>query len=57
MRKDLKYIYWPDFKSEELFDLKRDPFEERNLAQDPARAKTLAGLRARFAELKALARQ
>jgi len=54
--KDVKYIYWPDFKHEELFDLRRDPFEERNLAQDPPHAKTLAALRVRFAELKARAK-
>jgi arylsulfatase len=56
VRKDVKYIYWPDFKHEELFDLKRDPHEERNLAQDAAHAKTLAGLRKRFAELKSQAK-
>lgn len=54
--KDVKYIYWPDFKHEELFDLTRDPFEERNLARDGAHAKTLPSLRVRFAELKARAK-
>jgi len=54
--KDVKYIYWPDFKHEELFDLRRDPFEELNLAQDAARSKMLTDLRARFAELKAVAK-
>lgn len=56
VRKDVKYLYWPDFKHEELFDLARDPGEERDLARDPAHAATLATLRARFAELKAAAR-
>ncbi len=56
VRRDFKYIYWPDFKYEELFDLKRDPRETRNLANDAARAQTLATLRRRFAELKAAAR-
>lgn len=56
VRRDMKYIYWPDFKYEELFDLKSDPYEERNLANDPRQAKKLAALRARFAELKARAR-
>ncbi|MFN0124514.1 MAG: sulfatase [Blastocatellia bacterium] len=55
VRRDMKYIYWPDFKTEELFDLQRDPREEHNLIADPARQKTLARLRARFAELKAAA--
>ena len=56
VRKDVKYIWWPDFKHEELFDLRADPFEERNLAADPAQAAHLAALRTRFAELKAAAR-
>ena len=56
VRKDVKYIYWPDFKHEELFDLRQDPHEARNLAKDQARAAQLRALRARFAELKALAR-
>lgn len=56
VRQDMKYIYWPDFKYEELFDLKRDPMEMRNLANDPAHAKEMETLRRRLAELKALAR-
>ena len=56
VRREMKYIYWPDFKHEELFDLKRDPHEERNLANDPKQAKTLAALRQRCAALKAQAR-
>jgi hypothetical protein len=56
VRKDVKYLLWPDFKYEELFDLKRDPGEERDLAREPTEAPRLATLRARFAELKAAAR-
>jgi arylsulfatase A-like enzyme len=52
VRKDVKYIYWPDFKTEELFDLKRDPHEERNIVNDAAYAKQLAQLRQRFAALR-----
>ncbi|WP_414660329.1 sulfatase family protein [Horticoccus sp. 23ND18S-11] len=52
VRKDVKYLYWPDFKHEELFDLKADPEETENLAGKPENAARLAELRARFAELK-----
>ena len=56
VRKDEKYVYWPDAGYEELFDLRRDPSEDRNLAGEKAFAPRLAALRQRFAELKALAR-
>jgi arylsulfatase A-like enzyme len=56
VRTDLKYIHWPDFGYEELFDLGRDPREERNLARDTQYSTSLTRLRARFAELKALAK-
>jgi arylsulfatase len=56
VRKDWKYFYWPDFKLEQLFHVAVDPLEENDLAGDPAQAGRLAGMRARFAELKAAAR-
>lgn len=56
VRKDIKYIYWPDFDHEELFDLGRDPTEDHDVARDEAYAGTLRELRARFAELKAQAK-
>ncbi len=56
VRKDWKYFYWPDFKQEQLFHVAADPFEENDLAADPAQATRLAEMRARFAELKAAAR-
>jgi arylsulfatase A-like enzyme len=56
VRKDLKYIYWPDFQHEELFNLAADPLEEHNLAGQKAQAATLEQLRKRFAELRELAR-
>lgn len=55
VRKDQKYLLWPDFATEELFDLKADPGETHNLIADPSHRATLAALRTRFAELKAAA--
>ncbi|HSH93685.1 MAG TPA: sulfatase/phosphatase domain-containing protein, partial [Roseimicrobium sp.] len=52
VRKDVKYILWPDFNYEELFDLKKDRMETNNLVKDPAHAKQLAELRTRFQELR-----
>lgn len=38
IRKDWKYIEWPEFDYPQLFDLKDDPGEIRNLAGHPAHA-------------------
>jgi arylsulfatase len=56
VRKDWKFMHWPDFGRDQLFDLKADPFEENDLAGDPAHKERLAEMRGRFAELKAAAR-
>jgi arylsulfatase A-like enzyme len=56
VRKDWKYFYWPDAKLEQLFHVEADPFEETDLAADPAQAARLAEMRACFAELKAAAK-
>ena len=56
VRKDVKYIWWPDFKHEELFHLRQDPHETQNLAGDPAQQAALGELRERFKQLKALAK-
>ncbi len=49
-----KYTYYPEIKPpyEQLFDLEGDPREEHNLADDPARAETLARLRKRCDEYR-----
>ena len=56
VRKDWKYIYWPDFNREQLFDLTADPREENDLGADAKQAPRLIEMRTRFAELKAAAR-
>lgn len=53
VRRDVKYIYWPDFDHEELFDLAADPLEERSLAADPTRAAQKAELRRKLEEWRA----
>lgn len=54
VRKDAKFLLWPDFAFEELFDLRDDPTETKNVV---AEKKALAaGMRARFGELKAAAK-
>lgn len=52
VRRNIKYIYWPDFKYEELFDLRRDPRETRNLITNRAYAGQLAALRRELARLR-----
>lgn len=56
VRKDWKYIYWPDFKTEQLFDLKADPLEENDLINVGDHHDQLTEMRKRFAELKEAAR-
>lgn len=55
VRKDMKYMLWPDFDREQLFDLKADPFEENDIIADPTHQAALKEMRTRFAELKAAA--
>lgn len=50
--KEWKYIRWIVSGTEELFDLRSDPQETRNLAADPAHTADLERLRARLATLK-----
>jgi arylsulfatase A-like enzyme len=53
VRKDMKYIFWPDFNTEELYNLKIDPLEENNLIKSEQHQESLKLLRIRFKELKA----
>lgn len=50
VRRDWKYVYWPEWKYEQLFDLKKDGQELTNLAGRPANAARLAAMRERLAE-------
>lgn len=56
VRKDWKYFFWPDFNTEQLFDLQADPIEEHDLIADPAQKERVAEMKARFSELKAAAK-
>lgn len=50
IRRDWKYVVWPEFDYEQLFNLQADREEARNLADDPASAAQLAQMRQRLAD-------
>jgi arylsulfatase A-like enzyme len=56
VRKDFKFILWTDFKREQLFDLKADPFEETDIIGDPSKRELVGDMRSRLTELKDAAR-
>ena len=56
VRRDAKFMFWPEANYEQLFDLTADPREENDLVRDPAHAARLKEMRSRFAELKAAAK-
>ena len=51
VRKDLKYIYWPQFQYEQLFNLTEDPLELNDVLKNETYAHVLKGLQARHADL------
>ncbi|KAL7533400.1 hypothetical protein ACHAXR_005202 [Thalassiosira sp. AJA248-18] len=57
VRKDYKYFYWPNFKYEQLFDMKNDPGEMNDLfnSTNPVHQLKLKEMRKRFLELKMMA--
>ena len=55
VRKDWKYMYWPEAELEQLFDLVHDPIEENDLVGDSRYASQLAEMRAQFLTLKSQA--
>jgi arylsulfatase len=56
IRRDWKYVYWPEFDYEQLFDLKKDKQEVRNLAGDSAYAGQRAKMRQKLEEWRLRAR-
>jgi arylsulfatase A-like enzyme len=56
VRRDWKYVYWPEFEYEQLFDLKKDGQEVRNLAGDRAYVTERARMRQKLAEWRTRAR-
>ncbi len=48
-----KYLWWPHYKTEEYFDLEKDPLEKDNRISDPAYAGRIMKLKNRFDILKA----
>ena len=55
VQRDWKYLYWPEFDREQLFDLANDPQEENDLINESTHTARLTAMRARFAVLKAAA--
>jgi arylsulfatase len=56
VRRDWKYVSWPEFDYEQLFDLERDPQEATNLADRPAHAARRAAMRQRLDEWRSRVR-
>jgi len=56
IRLDWKYVYWPEFDYEQLFSLKEDGEEVRNLADDSAHAGQRAKMRQKLDEWRSRAR-
>lgn len=52
VRKDIKYIYYPEHDYEVVYDLAKDPEEKVNVATLPVYAEKLADLRKSYSKLK-----
>jgi len=54
VRKDYKYLYWPDFDFHQLFHTKADPYEEHDLVSstESKHQAALVQMKERFLELK-----
>ena len=53
VRKDFKYMHWPEYNFDQLFDLKADSMEENDIVNTTEHAGLLVAMKARFLELKA----
>ena len=56
IRRDWKYVYWPEFDYEQLFNLNEDADEFRNLALEPAYSKDRAAARKKLDDWRGRAR-
>ena len=56
IRRDWKYIEWPEFDYQQLFDLENDPGEIRNLAGQPAHGSQQMKMRQQLDTLRQMAR-
>jgi len=56
VRRDMKYVVYPEWDYEQLFDLTQDPTELRNLVDDPDYREELATMRRKFEEWQQWAR-
>jgi arylsulfatase A-like enzyme len=56
IRRDWKYVYWPEFQYEQLFNLNEDAQEYRNLAHDPAHEGRRAAMRQKLEDWRTRAR-
>jgi len=54
VRKDYKYFYWPDYKVEQLFNIKNDPYEQHDIvsSNETEHQTILNEMKNRFIELK-----
>jgi arylsulfatase A-like enzyme len=52
VRKDYKYIHWPQFKYEQLFHLATDPLEQKDIVNVTEYASLLEEMRVRHTELE-----
>jgi arylsulfatase A-like enzyme len=56
VRRDAKYVLYPEWEYEQLFDLERDPTELRNVVDDPRSRPLLERMRRALEEWRERAR-